>query len=132
MKGKFITAAAMERDQLDWGVLGWVSRPATTAARNLVVVDVTLEHGQGHNFHKHPDQEEVIYVIDGSIVQWIDQEKQVLSAGDSAFIGADVVHASFNESGSPANLLAILGPCIGEEGYALIDVFEEEPWRSLR
>ena len=132
MNGKFITAAAMERDHLEWGVLGWVSRPATTAARKLVVVDVTLEHGQGHDFHKHPDQEEVIYVIDGSIEQWIDQEKQVLSAGDSAFISSDVVHASFNKSGSPARLLAILGPCIGEEGYALVDVFEEEPWRSLR
>ena len=58
--------------------------------------------------------------------------KQLLSSGDSAFIGADVVHASFNDSGSPAKLLAILGPCIGEEGYALVDVFEEEPWSSLR
>ena len=117
---------------MDWGVMGWASRPATTAARDLVVIEVTLETGQGHAFHKHPDQEEVIYVIDGTIEQWIEQEKQLLSSGDSAFIGADVVHASFNDSGSPAQLLAILGPCIGEEGYALIDVFEEEPWRSLR
>ena len=132
MNGKFITAAAMEREQWEWGVLAWVSRPATTGARDLVVVEVTLEHGQGHNFHKHPDQEEVIYVIDGTIEQWIDQENQLLSAGDSVFIAADVVHASFNVSGSPAKLLAILGPCVGDEGYALIDVFEEEPWRSLR
>ncbi len=132
MKGKFITASTMERDHMDWGVMGWASRPVTTAARDLVVIEVTLETGQGHAFHKHPDQEEVIYVIDGTIEQWIEQEKQLLSAGDSAFIGADVVHASFNDSGSPAKLLAILGPCIGEEGYALVDVFEEEPWRSLR
>ncbi len=132
MNGKFITAAAMEREQWEWGVLAWASRPATTGARDLVVVEVTLEHGQGHDFHKHPDQEEVIYVIDGSIEQWIEQEKQLLSAGDSVFIGADAVHASFNDSGGPAKLLAILGPSIGEEGYALVDVFEEEPWRSLR
>ncbi len=132
MKGKFITASTMERDQMDWGVMGWASRPATTAARDLVVIEVTLETGQGHAFHKHPDQEEVIYVIDGTVEQWIEQEKQQLSAGDSAFIGADVVHASYNDSGSPAKLLAILGPCIGEEGYALVEVIEEEPWRSLR
>ena len=117
---------------MDWGVMGWASRPATTAARDLVVIEVTLETGQGHAFHKHPDQEEVIYVIDGTVEQWIEQEKQQLSAGDSAFIGADVVHASYNDSGSPAKLLAILGPCIGEEGYALVEVIEEEPWRSLR
>ena len=95
---------------------------------------MTLETGQGHagGFHKHPEQEEVIYVISGSIEQWIEQEKRQLCSGDSVFIGADVVHASFNDSGGPAKLLAILGPCIGEEGYALVDVFEEEPWRSLR
>ena len=132
MNGKFITVSTMERDQMDWGVMGRASRPATTGARDLVVIEVTLETGQGHAFHKHPDQEEVIYVIDGTIEQWIGQEKQLLSSGDSAFIGADVVHASFNDSGSSAKLLAILGPSIGEEGYALVDVFEEEPWRSLR
>lgn len=132
MNGKFITAATMERDQMDWGVMGWASRPATTAARELVVIEVTLETGQGHAFHKHPAQEELIYVIEGAIEQWIEEEKRQLCAGDSAFIGADVVHASFNDSGSPAKLLAVLGPCVGEEGYALVEVFEEEPWRSLR
>ena len=132
MNGKFITSSTMERDQMDWGVMGWASRPATTAAEELVVIEVSLETGQGHAFHKHPDQEEVIYVLDGVVEQWIGQEKKLLSAGDSAFIGADVVHATFNDSGSSAKLLAILAPCIGEEGYALVDVFEEEPWRSLR
>lgn len=132
MKGKFITADGMERDQLDWGVMGWASRPATTGAKDLVVIEVTLESGQGHAFHKHPQQEEVIYVIDGTIEQWIEQEKQALSAGDSVFIGADVVHASFNDSGKAAKLLAILGPAIGAEGYELEEVYEQEPWRSLR
>lgn len=132
MNGKFISASTMERDYLDWGVMGWASRPATTGARALVVIEVTLESGQGHAFHKHPQQEEVIYVINGTIEQWVEQENQQLTAGDSVFIGADVVHASFNNSERAAKLLAILGPAIGEEGYALVDVFEEEPWRSLR
>ena len=132
MHGKFISAASMERDQLDWGVMGWASRPATTGAEQLVVIEVTLEPGHGHNFHKHPQQEEVIYVVEGSVEQWIEQDHKVLHAGDSVFIGADVVHASFNTASETAKLVAILGPCVGDAGYELIEVFDQEPWRSLR
>ena len=71
-------------------------------------------------------------MIDGEIEQWVDQEKRMLRSGDSAFIGADVVHASFNVSDRKAKLLAILGPCVGTEGYELVDVAAQEPWASLR
>ncbi len=132
MNGKFITAKQMERDRLDWGVMGWVSRPATTDTKDLVVIEVTLEPGGGHNFHKHPEQEEVIYVLEGSVEQWLEDQKQILNQGDSVFIAADAVHASFNVSNQNAKLLAILGPSIGEEGYQLIEVYDQKPWNSLR
>ncbi len=63
MSGQFISAAAAQRETLSWGTLGWVCRPASTGAANLVVIEVTLDPGHGHNFHKHPDQEEAIYVL---------------------------------------------------------------------
>lgn len=132
MDGKFITSNAMERDQLDWGVMGWLSRPATTGARDLVVIEVTLEPGFGHNFHMHPGQEEVIYVVSGAVEQWVGKESTTLAAGDGVFIGADVVHASFNTGSQTAKLIAILGPSVGEEGYQLVEVYEQEPWKSLR
>jgi quercetin dioxygenase-like cupin family protein len=132
MIGKFVPSSEAEREKLDWGVLGWLSRPAGTGAKQLVVIEVELMPGFGHNFHKHPDQEEVIYVIDGQVEQWLDKNSQVLTNGDSVFIGADVVHASFNMSDKPAKLLAILGPCMGEDGYELVEVFDQEPWKSLR
>ncbi len=132
MDGKFITSAAMERDHLDWGVMGWLSRPATTGAKDLVVIEVTLEPGFGHNFHKHPQQEEVIYVIFGAVEQWVGQKSTTLVAGDGVFIGADVVHASFNTGSATAKLIAILGPSVGAEGYQLVEVYEQEPWKSLR
>ena len=56
----------------------------------------------------------------------------MLSAGDSVFIPADAVHASFNTSGKPTKLLAILSPCVGEEGYQLVDVADRAPWHNLR
>ena len=132
MTGKFVTAAEAPRENLDWGVLGWLASPNTTQAKDLTVIEVELLPGLGHNFHKHPQQEEVIYVIDGEIEQWLGHESMTLQTGDSVFIGADVVHASFNVSKKNAKLLAILGPCIGEGGYEVIEMSEEVPWHSLR
>lgn len=132
MIGTFMPAAEAEREQLEWGVLGWLSRPTATGAKQLVVIEVELMPGFGHNFHKHPDQEETIYVIEGEIEQWLEKNSRNLEPGDSVFIGANVVHASFNVSDKPAKLLAILGPCVGEGGYELVEVFDQEPWKSLR
>ena len=132
MSGKFISSAEVRREELSWGSLAWFSSPTVSNAEDLVVLEVTLSPGGGHNFHKHPNQEEVIYVIEGEIEQWIDRDNRRLGAGDSAFIGADVAHASFNVSNREAKLLAILGPCVGPEGYELVDVAGQEPWASLR
>lgn len=132
MSGKFVMGKDAERETLDWGTLGWMSRPATTGASQLVVIEVNLLPGRGHNFHKHPDQEEVIYVLEGEVQQWLEQKSATLRPGDSIFIGADVVHASFNVSSAPARLLAILGPCVGDGGYVSVEMGEHEPWKSLR
>jgi quercetin dioxygenase-like cupin family protein len=132
MSEKFINLAHVRREEAEWGSLAWFSSPAVSNARNLVVIEVTLNPSGAHSFHKHPKQEEVIYVIEGEIEEWIHTEKRILRRGESAFIPADVVHASFNLSNQNARLLAILGPCIGPEGYELIDVADQEPWASLR
>ncbi len=132
MTGKFMMAAQTEPEVLDWGLLRWMSNPPSTGANSLTVIEVNISPGKGHDFHKHPDQEEVIYVIKGQVEQWLHTDKRILGPGDSIFIGADVVHASFNVGDDAAQLLAILGPCVGDEGYELVDVTGEAPWNSLR
>lgn len=132
MKGKFITGKDAERDNPEWGEMKWFSRPTTTGASQLVVIEVELQPGTGHNFHKHPDQEEVIYVLEGQIEQWIEDKKQVLGVGDAVFIQKGIVHASFNIFDKRARMHVSLGPCIGEAGYELVDVAEQEPWKSMR
>lgn len=79
MTGTFVSAGDIVREQLDWGDLGWMSRPSTTGAEHLTVITVELMPGCGHDFHKHPDQEEVIYVVDGEVEQWIEREKRTLT-----------------------------------------------------
>ena len=84
MAGKFVIASEVTPEINDWGKLGWLSNPPNTGARQLTVIDVNLSPGKGHNFHKHPDQEEVILVVSGKVEQWVDREKRILGPGDSA------------------------------------------------
>ncbi len=132
MGGKFITGGQTKWDSLDWGRLGWISNPTSTGAAQLTVINAKFLPGNGHDFHKHPDQEEVIYVIAGQVEQWVDRDKRILGPGDAAFIPAGMVHASFNVGTDEVSIIAILGPCIGEIGYGVVEVADEVPWRGLR
>jgi len=129
---KFVLDSETPKEVLDWGKLAWLSHPPSTNNKQLTVIAVELSPGQGHDFHKHPDQEEVVVCMKGTVEQWIGEEKQILNPGDAAYIDADAVHATFNDSEGPASLLAILGPCVGEMGYDLVDVASEAPWCNLR
>jgi quercetin dioxygenase-like cupin family protein len=132
MDGKFMLSAQTPYETLDWGKLRWMSHPPSTGAGQLTVIEVNIKPGEGHDFHKHPDQEEVIYCISGKVEQWLGQEKRIFGPRDSVFIGKGVVHASFNVGDGDAQLLAILGPCVGEGGYELVEVAHEAPWKDLR
>jgi quercetin dioxygenase-like cupin family protein len=132
MERRFTIASETEPEVLDWGRLRWLCNPPSTGAKDLTVIDVTLSPGKGHNFHKHPDQEEVILCVTGSVEQWVDREKRILAPGDSAFIPAGVVHASFNVGQAEAKVVAILGPCKGAIGYEVVEMGGEAPWNTLR
>ncbi|HRO12528.1 cupin domain-containing protein [Amaricoccus sp.] len=132
MPGKFVIRSEVPADALDWGQLRWLCNPPSTGAAALTVIDVTLKPGKGHDFHKHPDQEEVIVVVSGRVEQWLDREQRLLGPGDSVFIPAGMVHASFNAGDGEARLAAILGPCVGEVGYVSVEVAGDAPWNTLR
>jgi quercetin dioxygenase-like cupin family protein len=128
----FVKQAGIAVDSLDWGDIGWRARPANTGCKTFVVMDVSLEPGFGHDFHKHPSQDEMIIVKAGQVEQWIESEKMTLEVGDSVYLDANVVHASFNVGSETVHLQVILAPAVGDEGYELVDVSAEQPWASLR
>ena len=131
MAGAFKPGASLTRDRHDWGVFAQVSGPRDGLA-GIVTIEATFLPGKCHDFHRHPGQEEVIYVIEGTIEQWLEREKSTLSAGDSVVIPASAVHATFNDGDAAAKILAILSPSIGDDGYGVEDMAAAEPWASLR
>lgn len=108
--------------------------PVTAPGANVTVLDVVIHPGGGHDFHRHPAQEEAITVVSGRIEQWIERERGELGPGESVWIPTDTVHASFVASNAPepAHLLVVLTPSVGDAGYEAVDVADEEPWSGLR
>ena len=129
---RFVLAGDVKQDSFDWGRVGWRCIPPITGSKLLTVLDVVLSPGGGHAFHKHVDQEEMIIVTAGRIEQWLQDAKHELGPGEAVYIEKGVVHGSYTLGDEPAKLTVILTPTAGEGGYEVIDVFEEEPWASLR
>ena len=131
VNGTFIPSRSLVIDTFDWGRIAWTCRPANTESTQMAVLDVTINVGGGHDFHRHPDQEETIYLLSGTIEQWIETEKRLLRPGDAVFIKRGVVHASFQRGDAPAHLLAILGPSVGPGGYEMEDCSAIAPWSGI-
>lgn len=130
MPHRFVTSSELQVDPSPWGPHEWLCRPGLTAAEKLLMVRVLMPAGTAHQFHRHPTMEEIIYVVSGTAEQWVDREKKVLGPGDAAHIPMNVVHGTYNAGADTLVFLAILSPALFE-GPALIDVHQEEPWRSL-
>jgi quercetin dioxygenase-like cupin family protein len=127
----FITEADAIKEEFKGRTNYWMCRPEITNARNIQVCRAALPPGEGHGFHHHPELEEVIYVLEGEVEQWVEKEMRVLKAGEVAHIPAGIVHATFNPTAGDAVILAILSPASFEGPFA-VDVSGEEPWKSLR
>lgn len=128
---RFVTETEMQVEELPWGPHDWLCRPGLTDAEKLLLVRVHIPPGEAHQFHRHPEMEEIIYVLSGQAEQWVDREMQILTAGQMAHIPMDVVHGTYNAGAETLEFLAILSPA-KISGPPLIDMSEEEPWKSLR
>jgi quercetin dioxygenase-like cupin family protein len=132
MNAMFRIGNEIEPTSRDWGSVAMLCNPPSTGAKQLTVAEAIIRPGQGHSFHQHPNQEEMIYVLVGEVEQWLDREKRVLRPGDSVFLPAGMVHASFNVGKLDATILAVFGPSIGEGGIETVEVADEAPWNGLR
>jgi quercetin dioxygenase-like cupin family protein len=128
---RFVSKQEMQVEASPWGPHEWLCRPGLTDANDLLLVRVRMPTGRAHQFHRHPSMEEIIYVVSGTAEQWVDREKRILNAGDSAHIPKDMVHGTYNAGDDELVFLAILSPA-KFTGPALVDVHRDEPWRSLR
>ena len=128
---RFITQKDIQVENFPWGPHDWMSRPGLTEADELLLVRVHMPPGKAHQFHRHPEMEEIIYVVSGKAEQWVEDSKQVLNPGEMAHIPKNIVHGTYNPFDETLVFLAILAPA-KFEGPALIDVYKDKPWCDLK
>lgn len=128
---RFITEREALKEDFKGRTNYWLCRPEVCEAKDLQLCRAVLPAGEWHPFHTHPELEEIIYVIEGEVEQWVEREKRVLKPGEVAHIPRGVVHATFNPTACDAVILAVLSPAAAA-GPFMVDVSGEEPWKSLR
>ncbi|MFH5884479.1 cupin domain-containing protein [Halalkalibaculum sp. DA3122] len=132
ISSKFLTRDNVTPEKLERGIHHWLSSPETTGSNQLITVRVEVQPGNGHPFHRHPNMEEIIYVLSGQAEQWLEQESKILKRNEAVFIPENVIHATFNASAEePLEFLAILSPAHDLDGDGMVDVSGQEPWKSL-
>ena len=131
MAHRFITTAEALKEDYKGRTNYWLARPEIADARDLQLCRAVIPPGEGHPFHTHPELEEIIYVLEGEVEQWVEREVRVLHQGEVAHIPRAMVHATYNAGKQDAVILAILSPASCAGPFA-VDVSGEEPWKSLR
>ena len=131
MPRRFVASSETEIQNLPGQTNHWYFKDGLGDAEHLVFVRARIVHGAGHPFHSHPEMDEIIYVLEGGMEQWIEKEKRILRPGDSLYIPRGVVHGCYNESHAECEFLAILTPA-KINGPFSVDHSTEEPWCSLR
>jgi quercetin dioxygenase-like cupin family protein len=128
---RFVLADDVEHLDEPWCHVEKLCNPESTGSQRLILVRATMPPGEAHNFHRHPDREEIIYVLEGTAEQWVGREKSLLGPGDVALIPANVPHSTLNVGETTLRFLAIL--CDADtDGPFTVDVFDEEPWKTVR
>ncbi len=128
---RFVTAAESITEQTAFTLNAWLSRPDIVPCGELLMVRATMAPGVSHPFHHHPTREEIIYVVSGQAEQWCGRDKRVLKPGEMVLIPKGEVHGTYNPFREPVVFLAILSPANAADP-SVVDVWQEEPWRSLR
>lgn len=88
MSARFLKTIEQTERQAYWGRMRCVGEIGQGCSAFRVQFHPHTPHGS----HRHPDHDELIYVIAGSIRQIIDDETQVLNAGESAIIPRGTWH----------------------------------------
>ena len=128
---RFVTAAEKIDFTSPWAYEEWLCRADIVPNQELLLVRATMAAGRSHPFHTHPTREEIIYLLSGRAEQWCGQNQRILSPGDMVLIPKGEVHGTYNCFREPLIFLAILSPA-NAPGPAIVDVSNEDPWRSLR
>jgi quercetin dioxygenase-like cupin family protein len=106
---KGITRASEGYQGTSWNILGQTYFPKATCDSTFAF-ETNSEPGQFVPVHIHPDQDEFILVLDGTLDLKLDGVWTQATAGDLVRMPRGVPHGYFNKSETPARALFWVSP----------------------
>ena len=79
-------------------------------AKNFSVGNVTLDPKGGQVPWHNQEQEEVYFIVEGTGEMCLGNERQILTAGQSAYIPSGIFHQLTNVGTTPLQMIYIYGP----------------------
>ncbi len=102
-------------EKVDWGKTKNLFGPENVGSRFLKINITEYAPGGEHALHRHPDQEEVIFILEGEGITRTDEGDKPIGPGAFVFVPAGTDHATINvQKEKPMKAIIIKGP--PEEG----------------
>ncbi len=88
-------------------------------ARRMILLTSELPPGKVHLLHRHPNAEQIMYVLEGSCLALSEGEPTRLNEGDAVFIAQGEWHGVRNDTEEPTVTLVIYAGAgtLEEAGY---------------
>lgn len=120
VKDLFRTPSDVDAYGFDWGQLSVVLGPKVNGAQKFSAAVVTVPPGQGHSRHNHPGAEEIIYILEGTGAQMVEDENGIphteqVHPGTCVFIPESRYHSTHNTGAAEMKIFVVYSPTGPEE-----------------
>ena len=115
-----VAAQVMTKPDQEGLIVRNVVNKDATGARRIILLSSELPPGKVHLLHRHPNAEQIMYVLEGSCLAVSEGERVRLKEGDAVFIAQGEWHGVRNDSSDqPAVTLVIYAGAgtLEEAGY---------------
>jgi quercetin dioxygenase-like cupin family protein len=95
-------------DAHEWGTIAWLFA-GSNADGALTFGHVEIAPGRKNPRHLHPNTDEVLYLLEGSLQHSLGEEVFELGPGDAIYITAGTPHDALNDGAVTARMLVAYG-----------------------
>ncbi len=92
-------------DAHDWGTIGFMFDGRVAPGAEMSIGRVIIEPGRKNPLHSHPNCEEVLILLSGSLDHSVEDEVYRLEAGDSIRVSAGLRHDARSVGAEPADMI---------------------------
>jgi quercetin dioxygenase-like cupin family protein len=114
-----VAAKVMSKPDQEGLIVRNVVNKDATGARRIILLSSEFPPGKVHLLHRHPNAEQIMYVLEGSCLALSESEPVRLEEGDAVYIAQGEWHGVRNDTDQPAVTLVIYSGAgnLEEAGY---------------